>query len=321
LHLINQSVPGLDWEDINLQIEFLGKQLEYPIIINALTGGTSQAQRINRVLAQISATYGIAMAVGSQTVALEDPGLRDTFTIVREENPDGVVLANISAMSTVEDALNAIDMIRADGLQLHLNIPQELAMAEGDRQFKTILANVKEIAGASPVPVIAKEVGFGLARESVLLLYNAGIKIFDVGGKGGTNFVAIEDQRDGKFGHEIDDWGIPTAVSLAEIYNLELPVKIIASGGIRTALDGAKSMALGAELIGIAGQLLRILLHDGAVELDRFMEDYLYRLKAIYLMAGAANPAAIQNQPVIILGETAEWLKARRIDPLRWARN
>lgn len=295
--------------------------MEYPIIINALTGGTSQAQRINRVLAQISATYGIAMAVGSQTVALQDPGLRDTFTIVRGENPDGVILANVSALSTVEDALNAVDMIKADGLQLHFNIPQELAMSEGDRQFKTILQNVKEIAEVSPVPVIAKEVGFGLARESVLPLYNAGIRLFDVGGKGGTNFVAIEDQRNGKFGHEIDDWGIPTAVSLAEIYNLDLPVKIIASGGVRTALDGAKSLAMGADLIGIAGQLLRILLQDGALELDRFMEDYLYRLKAVFLMTGAANVEAIQSKPVIILRETAEWLKVRGIDPLRWARN
>ena len=321
MHLINQSVPDLDFEDINLQVDFLGKKLEYPIIINALTGGTSQAQRINRVLAQISAAYGIAMAVGSQTVAFEDPGLRDTFTIVREENPDGVILANVSALSTVEDALNAIDMIRADGLQLHFNIPQELAMTEGDRQFKTMLTNVKEIIEESPVPVIAKEVGFGLAREAVLPLFNAGIRIFDVGGKGGTNFLAIEDQRNGKFGHEIDEWGIPTAVSLAEIHNLDLPIKIIASGGVRTALDGAKSLAMGAELIGMAGQLLRILLHDGAVELDRFMEDFLYRLKAVFLMTGAANPATIQSKPVIILGETAEWLKARGIDPLRWARN
>ena len=306
-------------EDIDLCTEFLDKKLAYPLLINALTGGTEQSKSVNRILAGLAHKYGLAMAVGSMTIALEEPALRDSFTVVREMNPDGVILANLGANCSLEQVCEAVDMIRADGLQLHFNVPQELAMSEGDRDFRGIIDNVSSIVDACPVPVIAKEVGFGFSRETVQKLYAAGIRIFDNGGRGGTNFLAIENQRDGKFAHQIDDWGIPTAISLAEIVSLQLPIKTVAAGGIRSAVDIAKAMALGADLVGIAGMLLKIFLNEGSLALEKQMESLLYQIKCIFLMSGARDIEQMRSKPVIILNRTSEWLRARNIDPGNWA--
>lgn len=317
--MIHNSLPELDMEDICPEVNFLGKSLNYPLIINALTGGTEHAGKINRDLAYIAGKYGLAMAVGSQTVAIEDPGQTESFSIVRQTNPEGTIIANVSAASRVEDAVAAVKMIDADGLQLHFNVPQELAMPEGDRSFKGIMDNVARIANICPVPVIAKEVGFGFSREVIGKLYKAGITIFDIGGKGGTNFVVIEDQRRGMFSGDLDDWGISTADSLGETLALDLPVQVIASGGIRKAADAAKALAMGADLAGMAAPFLKTLLQDGLEELDKKTEEFLYRLKAIFLMTGARNCDALRTKPVIIMGDTSKWLSYRGIDPGRWA--
>ncbi|MEA1961948.1 MAG: type 2 isopentenyl-diphosphate Delta-isomerase [Bacillota bacterium] len=320
IRLIHHSVPELDLEEIDPGIEFLGKGMEYPLIINALTGGTDQAKRINKALAYVAEKYGIALAVGSQTIALEDSGLRDTFAVVREMNPGGVILANLSANRSVEEALEAIDMIQADGLQLHLNVPQELTMKEGDRCFRGILKNVSEIVTRAPVPVFAKEVGFGFSREAALELYTAGIRYMDNGGQGGTNFLAIENQRKGLFGDTMNDWGIPTAISLAEVVSLQLPIFVVVSGGIRTASDVVKALILGADAVSITGLFLNILLTDGIEALDQFMENLLYQIRAVFLMIGAHNCQELKQKPLIITGTTAQWLYSRGIDPQQWSR-
>ena len=316
---MQDSIPNLALQDIDLRADFLNKTLTYPLLINALTGGTEQSKSVNRILAGLAQKYGLAMAVGSVTIAIEDPTLRDSFTVVREMNPDGVILANLGANCRIEQACEAVDMICADGLQLHFNVPQELAMSEGDRDFRGIIDNVSRIVDACPVPVIAKEVGFGFSRETVQKLYAAGIRIFDNGGRGGTNFLAIENQRDGKSANQIDDWGIPTAISLAEIISLQLPIQTVATGGIRSAADVAKAMALGADLAGIAGLFLRIYINEGLEVLEQQVENLLFQLKAVFLMSGARDIEQMQSKPVIILARTAEWLRARNIDPGRWA--
>lgn len=314
IYLLQDSIPELDLDEIDLRVEFLNKTLDYPLLIDAMTGGTDKSLQINRILAAAASKYGLAMAVGSMTVAIENPALRNSFTIVRETNPDGIILANLGANCSPRNIGEAVNMIAADGLQLHFNVPQELAMREGDRSFRGILDNVKRIADTCKVPVIAKEVGFGFTRETVAKLYAAGINIFDNGGKGGTNFIAIEDQRQGLFANQLDDWGIPTAVSLAEIAAMRLPVKIIASGGIRKADEIAKAIAIGADLAGITGLFLKILQHEGQDGLDTRIESLLYQLKAVFLMSGSRNCAMIREKPVLILGRTAEWLHARNIN-------
>ncbi len=318
--LLHDSVPELNMGDIDLSTRFIGKDLAYPLLINALTGGTEQAREINRSLAYLAQKYGLAMAVGSQTIAIEEPGFKDSFTVVRDMNPDGVILANVSANSLVDNALEAVKMLQADGLQLHFNVPQELAMSEGDRSFRGIIDNVRRIVDSCPVPVIAKEVGFGFSRESVKKLYACGIRVFDNGGKGGTNFLVIEDQRGGRFDQQLSDWGIPTAASLGEILALQLPIQIAASGGIRLPGDIAKAIAMGAELVGISGLFLKTFLSEGLEELERRLERLLYQIEAIFLMTGSCNCTEIQKKPVIITGPTAEWLKLRGIDPQQWCR-
>lgn len=319
VHLINNSLPEMGMEDIELGTSFLGKKMALPFIINALTGGTEQAGNINRALSLMAARYGLTMAVGSQTIAIEDPRLQNTFSVVREVNPTGIIFANVAVSSNLDAVLKAVNMIDADAVQLHFNIPQELAMQEGERSFRNILPGVKRIIEASPVPVIAKEVGFGFSRETIKKLYDCGVTIFDIGGKGGTNFLNIEDRRSGMFQGELDEWGIPTAVSLAEAVALDLPIKIIASGGIRSVLDAAKSFAIGADLVGMAGSLLKILVHDGIDELDQRIAQMVYRFQSVLLMTGSRNINDLKSVPVVITGETGEWLKARGIATERWS--
>ncbi|MDD2511529.1 MAG: type 2 isopentenyl-diphosphate Delta-isomerase [Syntrophomonas sp.] len=319
IRLINDSLPELNLDEIDLSLNFLGKDLQYPLMVNALTGGTDQALNINRSLARMALKYGLPMAVGSQSVALEFPEATMSFSIVREVNPNGIILANLNAAAGVKEALQAVRMISADALQLHFNVVQELAMAEGDRNFKGIRENIRQIVKECPVPVIAKEVGFGFSREAANSLMEAGIEIFDCSGQGGTNFILIEDQRGGHFAGELNSWGIPTAISLIEL--LQLPTRrVIASGGIRSAADAAKALALGADLVGMAAPLLKTFLSGGLEALDQSLSGFFYRLKAVFLMSGARNLHEIRQKPLIILREIAEYLRLRGIDPSYWAR-
>lgn len=319
MFLLPDSVPELSMSDIDLGTEFLGKPLSSPLLINAITGGTEQAEVINASLAAAAAQFGLAMAVGSMTIAFELPYTRPSFTIVRQVNPAGVILANCPASINPDWACEAVEMLDADGLQLHFNVAQELAMPEGDRDFRGILDNVRKIVEICPVPVIAKEVGFGMTRETVQKLYAAGVKVFDNGGCGGTNFIAIEDQRQGKFGHQLDEWGIPTAASLAEIVYQRLPVQVVASGGIRNAMDIAKAMAMGADMVGIAGLFLKVLLQNDPGVLEEYIGELLYQLQALFLMSGACDCAGIREKPLFITGRTAQRLQTRQIDPGFWA--
>ncbi len=287
------------------------------MLINALTGGTESSYNINKALAGLARQFGIAMAVGSMTIALEEPSTLKSFVVAREENPDGILIANCSANLKAEQACRLVELIAADGLQLHFNVAQEMAMAEGDRDFRGILDNVARIVSDCPVPVIAKEVGFGLSREAVRRLYQIGIRIIDNGGCGGTNFIAIENQRGGNFDQPLYDWGLPTAVSLAEIVHLQLPLQLIATGGIRSALDIAKAIAMGADIVGMTGWFLRLIQHGN--QMSNQMARLLYQLEAIFLMSGAHDCKSLKTKPVIIVGRTADWLRAREIDLSFWS--
>ncbi|HWP96614.1 MAG TPA: type 2 isopentenyl-diphosphate Delta-isomerase [Syntrophomonadaceae bacterium] len=320
LRFVHDSIPELNLEDIDLSVEFLGKRLSCPLVINALTGGNAMSESINRDLAWIAARHGLGMAVGSQTAALDDPSCINSFAVARKINPEGLLLANLGAGNTWQETVKVVEMIGADAVQLHFNVPQELAMAEGDRHFRGVLHQVREVVEKAGVPVIAKEVGFGFSRESAARLYAVGVCIIDIGGSGGTNFIRIEDRRNGTFCEELDTWGIPTAVSLAEVLSLGLPLTVIATGGIRTALEMAKALAMGASLCGAAGWFLGILREEGINELDKQVGQLIYRLKAILLMTGSRNWGELQKKPLLILGRTADWLRARNIDPNYWAR-
>ncbi|AGL00952.1 type 2 isopentenyl-diphosphate Delta-isomerase [Desulfoscipio gibsoniae] len=319
LLLVHNALPELDWDKTNTSCSFMGKQLSAPLMINAITGGHAGVLEINRGLAKAAAATGIAMAVGSQRAALDDPAVRNTFCVAREENPRGLLLANLSAFCTLEEALEAVNMIEADGIQLYLNVNQELVMREGEVNFSGALENIRNLVLNLPVPVLVKEVGCGMARKTVLALANAGVHYIDVSGFGGTNFAAIEGMRGGKNCASLEHWGIPTAVSLLEALSVGKGISVVASGGVRTAEDMAKALAAGASLVAMAGPFLRVLKREGPERLIIFINELITNLRRIMMLTGAQHTTALAQQPLVITGLVGEWLKRRGIDINKYA--
>ncbi|MBM7865515.1 type 2 isopentenyl-diphosphate Delta-isomerase [Heliobacterium gestii] len=339
VRLIHDALPAVDFRSIDLSVPWGGKRLAMPLLINAITGGTSLVTEINRRLARLAARNGVAVAVGSQAAALRDPRLRDSYRVMRDENPDGVVLANVNPNTPAEKALEAVNMLEADGLQVHLNPAQELAMAEGDRDFRHWTGNIAELARHCPVPLIVKEVGAGISLETARRLLDLGVRHIDVGGAGGTNFVAIELRRQGQCLPAFEAWGIPTAVSLAETVwavHRGLPAGekacIIASGGIRDGWDGAKALAMGASLVGIAGAPLKGLLGAGSGAFSvagngegdnaaqGWIDRFRHALRLSLALTGCCRIDDLQNRPCLLTGDLRERLDLRGIAAAFWAR-
>ncbi len=318
--LVHQSFFGVRPSRVDLSVQFLGKRLEAPLMINAITGGHPDTLAINRALAAAARKTGIAMAVGSQKAALEDHRVRETFTVAREENPDGIILANLSATCTPGEAVQAVEMIGADGIQVHFNVPQELYMDEGDPDFGMVLPKMKKLVESVDFPVIAKEVGFGMSGETILGLYQSGIRIMDVGGRGGTNFISIENARRGHKDEEQEEWGIPTAVCLFEGLELGLPVDLIASGGLRTPLDIIKALAAGSRLVAMARPFLEVLVKGSPEALVDYIEKLKQGLARYMVMTGAQSIQDLSGIPLVITGATAEWLIRREVDINSYAR-
>jgi len=320
IYLINDAIPELNIDEIDSSCSFIGKQLRAPLMINAITGGHARVSRINRELARAAAAAGIAMAVGSQRAALDDYSVRETFEIAREENPDGILLANLNAQCSLDEAREAVDMIAADGIQLHLNVSQELFMREGDTDFRGVLNNVEHIVKSIGMPVLIKEVGFGMSKEVVKRLYEVGVRFVDISGMGGTNFALIENRRGGRGGECFEQWGIPTAVSLLEALNTGRQLTVVASGGLRTSMDIALALAAGAKMTAMAGPFLTVLMNKGLDGLIRFINELIAGLRRVMMTAGAGTLAALPQKPLVITGLTAEWLLRRGIDVNAYAR-
>lgn len=312
--LLPQSAPELDVDEISLGVEFLGKRLASPIIINAMTGGTDEARTINGRLAEFARRHGLAMAVGSETAALKSPGSSGSYTVVRDRNPEGVVIANVGMGADVVAAQRAIDLIQADFLQIHWNVAQELFMAEGDRRFRGMLDRLRDVAEAVSVPVVAKEVGQGITGSAARRFVEAGARGIDIGGRGGTNFIAVEAWRRGwKIDPEWEYWGVPTTASLGEVAaELGPSVPIIASGGVRSGHDIAKALAMGACAVGVAGPLMRLATADAPDQgLDEWVQNIHWTIRTTLALVGARRPAQLSARPVIIGGATGEWLELR----------
>lgn len=271
IQLVHQSLPSVDIDEVDLSTDFLNHRFSLPIYINAMTGGSTKTKEINRKLSELAAHYQIPMAVGSQHAALDDPSLESSYRVVREVNPDGFIIANVNANASADVAQRAIDMIDANALGIHINPAQELVMDEGDRQFKHWIQNIEDIVKHVNVPVIVKEVGNGMSYETVEKLIAVGVKHVDVSGRGGTNFVWIENERSEKKRYDfLTDWGLTTVESLIENKDQVLKT-LIASGGIQTPLEVIKALVLGADMVAMSGMFLKIV-HQGA-NLDEFIED------------------------------------------------
>jgi isopentenyl-diphosphate delta-isomerase len=313
--LLHNCLPEISWEEIDISSHIACIDISHPVIINAITGGTADVLDINARLAEIAAATNSVMAVGSQYAALEDSANISSFQIVRKKNPHGIIFSNLGAHVTPDEALRAIDMLESQALQLHLNPAQEIIMAEGDRDFTGYLKNIESIVKCSPVPIIIKEVGCGIAKEQARALLEAGVQAIDIGGLGGTNFIAIEAaRRNIALSAEMLSWGIPTALTAVEIASiLSAKQTLIVSGGIRTPLDTVKSLAIGGNAVGIAAPFLRRVNDDLEATL-MWLNDFLQDVKRFMLLTGSKNIQELREKPLIITGYSREWLASRGIN-------
>lgn len=312
---IHQSLPNTNLEQANLHSKIGELFLSSPIFINAMTGGGGERTlEINKNLAIAAKETGIAISVGSQMSALKDANERKTYEVVRNEYPDGVIIGNIGSEATVDDAKAAIEMLEANALQVHLNVVQELVMPEGDRDFRHALERIEKMVASVHVPIIVKEVGFGMNKETVTKLHSVGVSAVDVGGFGGTNFGKIENERRASSLAFFNEWGIPTSISIAEAKGAGTYCSILASGGIQTSLDIAKAIALGADAAGVAGYFLKILTKEGIAALITEIHTLHKELTMIMTALGAKNILELQHAPIIISGKTHHWLTERNIN-------
>jgi isopentenyl-diphosphate Delta-isomerase len=264
--LLNHPLPESTPESIDISSSFLGKKMEAPFIIAPITGGTERSREINKNLARAAQELGVAMGVGSQKAAIEAPSFAPTYQ-VREVAPDIPLLANLGAIYLnygygVEECKRAVDMIGADGLTLYLNPLQRVMQGSSQLNFNGLVGKISKICKGLNVPVIVKEVGFGLSSSAAVLLRDAGVWGLDVAGAGGTSWAKIErfireqHNETNPYGENFDRWGIPTCESLVSIAEAVRGIPIIASGGIRNGVDMAKAIALGANYVGMALPLL-----------------------------------------------------------------
>ncbi|WP_327078721.1 type 2 isopentenyl-diphosphate Delta-isomerase [Planococcus sp. CAU13] len=315
IRFVHQALSGFGVSDIDLRPETGDLNLKSPVFINAMTGGGGeQTAKLNAILARAAKETGMAMAVGSQMAAIKDPSERASFEIVRKENPNGIIFSNLGSEASLQQAQEAVEIIEANALQIHLNVIQELTMPEGDRDFKGALERIQLIAESLSVPVIVKETGFGISYETALKLSGTAISAVDVSGFGGTNFAKIENERRSKKLEYFQGWGIPTAAAIVEVKKA-FPGTVLASGGIRDAQDMVKAFMLGADAAGLAGSFLRLAIEEGETKLIQSVADLHEDLAMMMTALGARTVRDLQKCPAVLSGNLAAYLRARGFDP------
>jgi isopentenyl-diphosphate delta-isomerase len=319
--IIHRALPEISLDKIDTSVTLFGKKLAAPIIISAMTGGCDDAENINRNLAMGAAKAGVGLGVGSQRPALESQKLAKSYEVVKAFDVP-LLIGNLGAPQmvsqkgrktfTLEECKKAVEMIDADVLAIHMNFLQEVVQPEGETNAEGCLNAIGRIA--DKLPVIAKETGAGISQEVAQSLMQKGVIGLDVGGHGGTSFAAVEYHRAKKRGLEplarlgqtFWDWGIPTPVSVI-VADVGLP--LISTGGLRNGLDVARSISLGASAGGLARDLLAAAI-KGPQEVEKELKMLVTELKAAMFLAGASNVKELKDAPVVITGETADWLNA-----------
>lgn len=303
LRFEHNALPELDLHAVDTRLSFLGRQLRAPLLISSMTGGTAEAGRINRNLAEAAQATGVGMGLGSQRAAIEDPALAETFN-VRDFAPDVLLFANLGAVQLnygygPAEAQRAADMVRADALVLHLNPLQEALQPEGDVNFNGLLLKIEKICRGLTVPVVVKEVGWGISPSVARRLVGAGVAAIDVAGAGGTSWSQVEmhraqDPKQAAIAAAFVDWGIPTAQALVELRQAMPEVPLIASGGLRGGIDLAKALALGAKIGAMAGPFLRAAV-ESTEDVIELIERTVNELRIAMFATGSSDLSALSN--------------------------
>ena len=326
IQFVHQALPEVDLDEIDTSVSFLGHTLRYPIFMSSLTGGHPDVMSINRNLARAAEHYGLALGVGSQRAAIVNPEVASTYAVTREYAPHAFLIANIGAPQlivqarhaafAVEQAQQAIDMIGANALAVHMNSLQEAAQPEGDRRSVGEAAALQALTAQLAVPVIAKETGAGVCREQALLLRDCGVAAIDVGGAGGSSMSAMEaarsqargDERTMNIGLLYSDWGIATPICVVEAGVAGLP--LISTGGVRNGLDIARALALGATLVGMGLPFLKAA-SESYEKVCELLETVIAELKVAMQLSGANRIEQMRQVDVVVTGETGNWLRLR----------
>ena len=300
---LHQALPEMNLDDVDASVTVFGKRLQAPLLISSMTGGTAEAERINLHLAEAAEMAGIAMGLGSQRAGLEEVEQAATFQ-VRRVAPNILLFANLGAVQlnrgyTVEHCQRAVDMVEADALILHLNPLQEAVQADGDVHWGGLAQKIEAVCKALSVPVIAKEVGWGISSQTAHMLADAGVSVIDVAGAGGTSWTEVEYHRAPtarmrRIARVFADWGIPTAESLALVHEAVPGMTLFASGGLRTGIDIAKCLALGADLCGMAGPFLRPATESVEAVADE-IATVVHELSLAMFVSGAGTVAALRE--------------------------
>ena len=301
-------LPELDLSEVDLKTKFLHKTLKAPILISSMTGGTQQAKTINCRLAVAAQKHGLAMGVGSQRIAVENPDTAHTFA-VRSLAPDAVLFANLGAVQLnytygLEQCLRVVEILQADALILHLNPLQECIQPHGDTKFKGLLDKIKQLCQQIGVPVIAKEVGNGISAKMAAKLIDVGVDVIDVAGAGGTSWAKVESERaetnlQRRLGRTFADWGISTADCIVQIRDSYPDLPLIASGGLRDGMEVAKAIALGADLAGLAWPFLQAA-SESERALDELIELLVAEIKTVLFCTGNKNLTELKRSPSLI---------------------
>ncbi|MEM1941350.1 MAG: type 2 isopentenyl-diphosphate Delta-isomerase [Candidatus Nitrosocaldus sp.] len=317
--LIHNALPELDIEDIDTSTTFLNHKFSAPIIIDSMTGGTDEATMINERLAMVAEELNLGMGVGSQRAGLLSDTLMESYSIARKSAPNAFLIANIGGVQlrniTLDDVKKMVDMIDADAIAVHLNPLQELIQPEGEPKFKGIYSKIVELVKSIDVPVIVKEVGSGISRDVAVRLELAGVKAINIAGSGGTSWAGVEKLRadsskavmKSHLGELFWDWGIPTAINLLEVRRA-VRIGIIASGGLRSGLDIAKCIALGADMCALAWPFLKCAAESRESVLD-YARVLIEELRATMFLTGARDIKALRRVRYSLQGPLLEWFK------------
>jgi isopentenyl-diphosphate delta-isomerase len=315
VRLVHDALPELAYDEVDLSVSVCGKRLRAPILIAAMTGGHERAERINRELASIAEERGYAFGLGSQRALYRDRSRLSTYA-VRDVAPNALLLGNLGVVQagemSTEEVRELCGLVGADALCIHLNPAMELIQDDGDRDFKGCLATIERLNAELGLPVIAKETGSGLSPSVAERLRQVGVRHVDVSGAGGTSWVAVETHRASParkgLGEAFWDWGIPTAASVAFCARQGFET-IFATGGVKSGLDVAKALALGASVGGIARRALQALEHGGRDGAVAFFEQIEGELRTALLLTGAKDARELSRKPRVVTGELAEWLR------------
>ena len=318
IELVHNALPEVDKNEIDLSTSVFGKKLDSPLFITAITGGHPASKDINKQLAIAAEQNNIALGVGSQRAACEHPELADTYSVVRQNAPDCLLVGNIGAPQ-LNLSNKAVEILDADILAIHLNPLQESIQPEGDLDARGYLDLISKITDLVDIPVMAKETGCGISAETAKQLADAGVSFIDVEGAGGTSWAAVETYRsdDKYYGELFWDWGIPTAISTAEVVNT-VDVPVISSGGIRTGLEAAKAIALGADSVGMALPFLKKSISQE--DLNQFIKKFNDSLRIAMFLVGANNIEELKQSKLVISGKTKQWLEDRGINTRNYSR-